>query len=240
MSQLFFRKESLEFRFCYLITILVILGFTDSFIGFVLIGPNRHSIHIVVHSFLMFGWLGLVLIQSHSISRGRKILHKRLGFFSIFFVSVLIVPYGVRATYEMWKFFSTNYPSNGLEIAKFVFNPILTLLGFTMSFYLGIIQRKKADLHSSFIIAASLMLVSPGLERLPIYQYNPFKWFGPSNFSNLVQTFMFLVFLGIKQNWKFPLSRRFWAFAFVVLVFLTRFGLQNNATAVQFLLDKLQ
>lgn len=233
---LFFRKESLEFRFCLLCTTLIVLGFLDSFIGSVLIGPNRFSVHVVVHSLLMFGWLGVVLFQCHSISQGRVRAHRILGILSAGLVTLLIIPYGIRATFEMWAHFSTNFPNHKYEVAKFVLNPVLTLSGFCSAYFLGIAYRKKRDLHSSFMTAATVLVVSPGLERLPIYHYPFFKEIGSSNFSNVIQFLMFAGFVFLRDQKKFRLSRQYWALALLGFVFLIRITLQSNRFVVESIL----
>ena len=85
-----------------------------------------------------------------------------------------------------------------------LFLPLSQMVAFTIIYLLAMLNRRKTPFHLRYIIACSLVLLAPGLERIPIY------WFAqpeePSTlFAFIVTdlTLVGLIFYDKKYNRKF-------------------------------------
>jgi hypothetical protein len=233
-------KFSIELKYFLALSLLIILGFSGSFYEHVIVGPNRFSWHIVVHSFVMFGWLALTVVQTQLDAKANRNLHKKLGWASVFFVAVLLFPYSVRATLEMWWYFSSKFPDHVMDIAKFVYNPVLTLFGFMFLYTIAILKRKTREWHVVAMMGASIFLLSPGLERLPIYHLPFFKELGNSNFSNIIALIMLGVFFRLRLRPGVRPRPMIVTWLIVFAIYALRYTVQSNPKAIEKLAEILQ
>ena len=155
--------------YLFLITfVIVILGFFKSYFGLILSFKNVDTI-IHFHAIALTLWFGLLIIQPTLIRKKQISLHRLLGKFSYVLVPVIIYSM-IRITKHMYIREGLSTMTEKERLAD-LFLPLSQMVAFTVFYILAMVNRRKTPLHLRYIITCSLVLLAPGLERIPIYWF---------------------------------------------------------------------
>ena len=181
------------------ILLIVIIGFYKSYFG---LFPNFVSVDNTMHfhAIVIMAWFLLLLIQPILIKKNKIEIHRKIGYFSYVLVPIIVVSM-VAITKHMYIRESTTTTMMEKERLADLFLPLSQMVVFTVLYILAMINQKKTPLHLRYIITCSLVLLAPGLERIPIY------WFEqPEQQSTIFAfiitdlTILFLLFYDRKNN----------------------------------------
>lgn len=155
--------------FFLLIFLIVFIGFFKSYFGLL---PNSKDIDATMHfhGIVLTLWFGLLIIQPILIHKKQFYPHRLIGKSSYVLVPVIIYSM-LLITKHMYIREGTTTMTEKERLAD-LFLPLSQMIAFTVLYILAMTNKRKTPLHLRYIIACSLVLLAPGLERIPIY------WFG--------------------------------------------------------------
>ena len=187
--------------FFLIIFVVVITGFFMSYFG---LFPDFKEVDQTMHfhGIVLVLWFGLLIIQPVLIRKKRIKLHRLLGKFSYILVPVIIYSMVLITKHMCIREESTTMTEK--ERLADLFLPLSQMVAFTIIYILAMLNRRKTPSHLRYIIACSLVLLAPGLERIPIY------WFGQPEEQSTLFAFVVtdlilvgLIFYDKKYNRKF-------------------------------------
>ncbi|MEX2963624.1 hypothetical protein [Microbulbifer sp. TYP-18] len=126
---------------------------------------SRVPIELIVHGVLYLGWYILFCFQIHLISSGKRSVHRKLGYASIFFFVLLIIS-GIEM---MVGIMGSQDP-----VKQSLFWGVLHTVIFFAAFYiLGVFSRGNLHAHKRFMLLASLSMISASITRVAYYPIIP-------------------------------------------------------------------
>ncbi len=134
-----------------------------------------------LHAVIFIAWMVLFIAQPALIASRNIALHRRLGWLGLF-LAVAMVGLGCAAILFALRngTLPPFYPP-GL----FLIRGILCLAGFAGLVAAAIAQRRRAEWHKRLILCASIIVITPGLERaLPVLFLGP-HWYVIVDFVTL-------------------------------------------------------
>jgi hypothetical protein len=141
--------------------------------------PGQVHIHFV----LMFIWMLTLITQPLLIRRKNYRLHRIVGRLSFMLFPLLILSGYVMVQYAYHRDLSHIAASNPLWTHEQVLHqaginmglPLYYLFGLLIFYSLGILWRKTANIHAKFMIATSMMVTGPIIDR---FLYYTITWMG--------------------------------------------------------------
>lgn len=160
-----FSFRSAYSRFSLVLLVITFVALIPNFLTTLITNPQKLSLEWAVHGFLFLGWYILFSLQTALIS-GRSIqLHKKLGYISIAFFSVLTLS-GIGMLLGTMNSYTPDWnPQQLMARTSFVWAIFHTLVFFTGFYVLGILFRKQGEYHKRFMLLASLSMMSATLTR---------------------------------------------------------------------------
>lgn len=182
------RKLSRYGQFSVVLLLISVATLIPSFIIPLVSTPQTLSTHVVFHGCAFLGWYALMVLQSGLVSRGHTAVHRKLGYGSIVFATVLSVSGAVMLVSTMNSFRPDWTADYFQSRTSFVWAILHTLMFFSGSFILAIAFRKHRETHKRLMIMASLSMIAPSMTRLA---YLPFVPIDGTAFT-LLSTYLFL------------------------------------------------
>lgn len=160
-----FSFRSAYSRFSLVLLVITFVALIPNFFTTMITNPQKLSLEWAVHGFLFLGWYLLFSLQAALIA-GRSIqLHKKLGYLSIAFFSVLTLS-GISMMLGTMNSYTPDWnPQQLMARTSFVWAIFHTLVFFSGFYVLGIVFRKKGEFHKRFMLLASLSMMSATLTR---------------------------------------------------------------------------
>ena len=163
------RSYNIIVYFFVIIFVIIFVGFFKSYFGLV---PDFKGVDMTMHfhGILLTAWFALLILQPILIRTGHYYVHRLLGKCSYLLVPLII--------YSMLLIIKHMYLREGTttmtekERLADLFLPISQMIAFAVLYVLAMVNKKKTSLHLRYIIACSLVLLAPGLERIPIYWFS--------------------------------------------------------------------
>lgn len=127
----------------------------------------------ILHGILYLGWYVLFAVQSRLSSTKNVVLHKKLGFLSLFLVCALTYS-GTDMLIGVMQSYDNSWTAGFLRSrTSFVWAILHTLVSFTVFYALGFSFRKKLHCHKRFMLMASLSMVSASVTRIAFLPFVP-------------------------------------------------------------------
>ncbi|HSK19235.1 MAG TPA: hypothetical protein VK912_08845 [Longimicrobiales bacterium] len=142
-----------------LLLVVLVAGFWRSY--FSVLGQG--SLHIThhVHGLAMLLWVLLLIVQAWFIRTGRKAGHRLLGRTSIV-LAPIVVASGVWVNLQMMAGATEPLPAGLLGAYWWGY---FLMLAFGVFYAMGIIHRRRLQLHARYMAATALVFLTPGLGR---------------------------------------------------------------------------
>lgn len=119
---------------------------------------NLVHVHFVAFSF----WLFLIVIQPTLIMRKKYKLHRRLGKFSYVLAPILVFTIILLSLGKFLREFSVD--ENAAAMTAFI--AFVDISSFSTFYLVSVLKKSNLRWHVAFIIAATLIVLNPGLSRL--------------------------------------------------------------------------
>lgn len=213
------RKNKLLILLFVAVAAVSLAGFFNSYIRF-LPDTDRFPIVIHIHFVAFLCWFALLIIQPILIKRKKYQLHRKIGKLSYFIPPVLVVTILILVHNQTKREINTS-EDNAAIIA---FIGLLDAVSFSAYYLIAMFNRRNLRWHVAFIIAATLIILNPGMSRL----LNHLK---PGLGLPTAVFFPFIVSISIllieKFKYKKPILRSpyflffcCWAFEILLLIFI--------------------
>jgi uncharacterized membrane protein YozB (DUF420 family) len=213
-------REHRFFTGMALVALLVALvGFAPSYYlrSFSTAPPLTLLVHL--HGAIATTWLLLFVAQTSLVSAGRTDLHRRLGAAGAV-VAVLFVLVGYPTAITAARHGVT--PTPRLTSLQFLAVPLITLLSFAVLAGLGLIWRRRRDIHRRLMLLAGLAILVPAFARL--------RWIGPGGPPVAIGGTTLLVIIAMTWDWRVHgrvHPALLWGGGLLILSLPLRFALAN-------------
>lgn len=155
------KKYKFLIAFFSLVTIVSLAGFYGSYWSkFPRFGEFQNLIHI--HFLAFTCWLFLIVIQPILIMKKKFKLHRQLGRFSYLLAPILVLTIILLSKEKFIREFSESESSAAMT----AFIAFVDISSFSTFYLIAMFKKSNVRWHVAFIIAATLIVLNPGLSRL--------------------------------------------------------------------------
>lgn len=157
----------MEKKFQVLITLFILIalislaGFFNSYISKF---PNLDEFPILIHihfaAFLC--WFILLIIQPVLIKQKKYRLHRKLGKLSYFLAPILVITILILVKIKVQRLL----PVSESDATVNALIGLMDALSFSIYYIIAMVNKQNVRWHVAFILAASLIILNPGMARL--------------------------------------------------------------------------
>jgi hypothetical protein len=130
----------------------------------------------VIHGVLMTAWITLAVVQPFLVATGRKRIHMTLGKFAMV-LAVGIIVAGYLIAIGSTKGTPPELVRFGLAPKAFLTVPLSGVLTFALFVTVGVLNRRRPEIHRPMMFLASLAVVAAALGRIaPLNDWYAGTW----------------------------------------------------------------
>ncbi len=144
-----------------LIAVISLSGFYESYFQF-LPQFSRFPAVIHIHFSAFFCWFAMIIIQPLLIRQKNYTLHRKVGRLSYLLAPILVLTIIVLVRDKAQREWAVSTDNAAMT----AFIGLLDILSFSAYYIIAMIKRNNTRWHVAFIIAASLVVLNPGMARL--------------------------------------------------------------------------
>lgn len=146
------------------VVVISLAGFYTTYLSFI---PDMSRFDWLIHlHFLAFtGWFTLIVIQPILIWRRNYALHRKLGRASYFLAPVLVITILLLVKIKVQR----ELPVSPGEASVTALIGLLDAISFSIYYIIAMVNQRNVRWHVAFIIAATLIVLNPGMSRLLNY-----------------------------------------------------------------------
>ncbi len=166
--------------------------------------PSARPIFLI-HGALMTGWILLAAVQPFLIALKRKRIHMTLGKFATG-LAVGVVVTGYLIAIGATKGTPPEVVRFGLAPVPFLAVPLSGITTFAVFVGIGIVYRRRAEIHRPAMFLASLAVVAAALGRITVLNH----WYAGTFLERWLSAFVSMLILGaLLLALKCAIERRF-------------------------------
>lgn len=155
-------------RMALFLTVIIFIGFMPSFYlrGIVHFPRPNPSLppHVMLHGLVFSAWLLVFVAQTQLVAAGRRDLHMLLGPLS-FVLALALIP--LMYLTAVWQVARQNSPPF-TDPLDWTIVPLSGIIPFALMLWIGWTSRREAQWHKRAMLVAMLMIMQPGIGRIPI------------------------------------------------------------------------
>jgi len=155
------RKTTLLIGFFIAVAVISVAGFFNSYLRF-LPDTERFPAVIHVHFAAFISWFLLIIVQPVLIRAKKYELHRRIGKLSYFIAPVLVVTILILVNDQTNRILHVSEK----EATVSAFIGTLDAISFSVYYIVAMINKRNLRWHITFLIAATLVVLNPGMSRL--------------------------------------------------------------------------
>ena len=155
------RKDTLLIIFFTIVVIVSLAGFFNSYIRF-LPATDKFPMVIHVHFTAFTCWFVLLILQPILIHKKKYELHRKIGKLSYFIAPVLVFTIIMLVRNQVIRM--ADISENDAAVTAFI--GLLDALSFSVYYCIAMINKHNIRWHVAFLIAATLVILNPGMSRL--------------------------------------------------------------------------
>jgi len=121
---------------------------------------------LIIHASLMTAWMLLAVGQPLLVGTRRKRVHMKLGILGVV-LAVGIVVAGVRVGIEAARVAPPELRLFGMDSRQFMAVPVVSILVFGLLVFVGVLNRRRPEVHRPMMLMASVSLIGAALGRMP-------------------------------------------------------------------------
>ncbi|MDQ7960904.1 hypothetical protein [Flavobacterium lindanitolerans] len=156
------RKSQILILFFVTVAAISLAGFFNSYIRFLPDDMDRFPLVIHVHFSAFACWFALLIVQPILIKQEKYSLHRKIGKLSYFIAPVLVVTILILVTGQTKK----DIVISEERAAFTAFVGLLDAVSFSAYYLIAMTNKRNLRWHVAFIIAATLIILNPGMSRL--------------------------------------------------------------------------
>ena len=162
--------------FTLLFAIIVLAGFSRTFLVPVARGTFSRPLVVHVHGALFFGWTGLLVLQAWLAATKRLRTHRKVGSFAGWMILPMLLLGTIIAARDTVHDFKSG---DGDAALSFFYGELADLAMFGLLAGAAMLLRNKPDYHKRWVILGSLGLIGAAVGRLPeISAFGPYIFLG--------------------------------------------------------------
>ena len=155
------------------VLVVALLGFWRSYFG-LMPGFGEWSVVVHFHVVVLLAWFGMLIAQPLLIRAKRFAAHRMLGRLSYGLVPLVVLSMLGASRNQFVRF--AGQVSEHQNIAD-LFIPLSQTLLFGVLYSLAMVYRQQPGAHMRYIVASSLVFLSPALGRVPtLWNGVSFSW----------------------------------------------------------------
>jgi hypothetical protein len=159
---------------------------------------------LIVHGVLMTAWMLLSVAQPLLVAANRRRLHMKLGVFGTALAAAIVVA-GYLVAVHAARVNPPDLKLFGLTQKEFLTVPLSSILAFGAFVLVGVLNRRRPEVHRPMMLMASLAAVSAALGRMPALN----GWYAGTLLEHWFSAFLTTVLLGaVMFGLKCALDRR--------------------------------
>jgi uncharacterized membrane protein YozB (DUF420 family) len=120
---------------------------------------------IILHGCLMTAWMLLAVGQPLLVGTRHKRLHMKLGILGVV-LALCIVVAGLRIGIEAARVAPPELHVFGLAPRQFMAVPVVSILVFALLVFVGVLNRRRPEVHRPMMLMASVSLIGAALGRM--------------------------------------------------------------------------
>jgi heme/copper-type cytochrome/quinol oxidase subunit 4 len=147
--------------FFIIVVVISLSGFFNSYIKFI---PDFQKFPFIIHiHFSVFSlWFLLLIVQPLLIKQKNLKLHRKLGKLSYILAPILVLTIMILAKNQIER--EILEPDNHAPVTAFI--ALIDILSLSLYYFLAMLHSKNRRWHVAFLLAATLVILNPGLSRL--------------------------------------------------------------------------
>lgn len=155
------RKTNVLLYFFIFVLLISLLGFFNTYLKFFPhVGKFPYVIHFHFSAFI--AWFFLLITQPILIKRKRIDLHRKFGKLSYVLAPILILTIVILAINQIQR--ELSLAENNAAVTAFI--ALIDILSFSTYYIIAMLNSKNLRWHVAFLVAATLVVLNPGLSRL--------------------------------------------------------------------------
>ena len=131
------------------------------------------KILLIAHGIGMLAWVLLFIVQPMLIATRNYRMHMKLGFFGTGLAAIVSV-LGINVALAAARVNPPDLKLWGLAPKQFLMVSSSAIVLFAVFVLIGVLKRKKADIHRPMMLLASLSILPPALDRITVI-HNQFE-----------------------------------------------------------------
>ena len=153
---------------------------------------------LIAHGILMTVWILLAVVQPFLIAAKHRRAHMMLGRFGALLACAMLVV-GVKVGIESARYAPPQLLLFGLAPKEFMAVPVIGIINFAVFVLIGILARRRPEVHRPMMLLASLTVVSAALGRIPaLNAWYAGTWLEQLFTANLTAVLIGVILLGAK------------------------------------------
>ena len=120
---------------------------------------------VIIHGCLMTAWMLLAVAQPLLVGARRKRLHRKLGVAGVVLALAMVVV-GLRIGIEAARVSPPELRVFRLDPRQFMAVPVLSILVFGLLVLVGVLNRRRPEVHRPIMLMASVSLIGAALGRM--------------------------------------------------------------------------
>lgn len=143
------------------IAAISVIGFYSSYLSSF---PDYGKFSLVIHiHFVAFlSWLAITIVQPLLIRSGNAALHRRIGNLAYVIAPVMVTTMALLVLGQARRLVGESM--NAAAISSVI--GVLDIVSFSAYFTLAMVNRRNLRWHVGFIVAATIIVLNPGMSRL--------------------------------------------------------------------------
>lgn len=133
------------------------------------------------HGLTASAWLMLLAVQSWTIQRGQRAVHRSMGITSLALFPLFLAG-GMAIFFGMADRFVAGSPFHAMYAPRLAWLDVVGVGGLAYFYYEALRQRRKVHAHSGYLLATTIFLLPPIFGRLTAI---PLGVQGPADFGKL-------------------------------------------------------
>ena len=157
------RSGSFHVRMAWACGSVGVIGFTPSYWLPLLTGTSTVSPLVHLHAAFFYGWLALVVVQSHLIASRRLTRHRELGVLGVSIATAMVFVGVATAIDSMKQGVAAGFET---EARAFSVVPVTGILFFAGLVAVALLNVRRPDVHRRLMLIATVAILNAAVGRL--------------------------------------------------------------------------
>jgi len=156
-----------------ILILIVFAGFAQSFYLAPMFETEPDIPIEYVHGAVMSAWFIIFMLQTSLVAAGRSDIHRRLGILGAV-IGVGVIVMGLIVIVQIPAWLITQGTDFSIEETQQIWSQVLwgdfgSIMAFSMFFGLGMLYRKRTNVHKRLMLLATISIIGPAISRISVF-----------------------------------------------------------------------